>query len=483
MPFVAFFLRTLLVAVAPTATEDETDFHERGVTVYPRVLEDRQESSEKVLIIHDGYHLNLKKASILAARLLLRDVTDEGVAERYVDGGYYERHLYKDASKHASLMLKPQGSDYIVTGLVNLTHRIEPVVNSERSSTTPALHKVIKIQNSAGICEDEPLIEKDLPEEAGAPKVETREAIPDSIGVELHFISDYNHTMHFENSTEDRIAYVTLFMNSVSLRLDQLKPQVPIGLTTIQGTFQENEPYVELWTNGDLIGNETLKKLNEVVKNDSSYKKADAVYLATAREMISLIPGGKSSYIAGTAGQSRACSDERGAVGEDKPDKFTGVSTAAHEIGHLLGAPDDGYESAGKCSTGDGYVMSKYTRGKHEYSFSECSKEAIAEFLTRNDSSCLKESNTSCHIVSLPNKAVKLPGYVMDGDTFCKQFYRGFESAYYLELYHFLSKCRISCLVVEKRTKKLRLETTFAVDGMRCSKDNPFKRCKNAICV
>ncbi|KAK8771617.1 hypothetical protein V5799_025154 [Amblyomma americanum] len=436
MPFVAFFLRTLLVAVAPTATEDETHFHERGVMVYPQVLEDRQESSEKVLIIHDGYHLNLKKASILASRLLLRDVTDEGVAERYVDGAYYERHLYKDASKHASLMLKPQGSDYIVV-------------------SAPLMYL--------------------FSYRAFGQSRETREAIPDSFGVELHFISDYNHTMHFGNSNEDRIAYVTLFMNSVSLRLNQLTPQVPIGLTTIQGTFKENEPYVELWTNGDLIGNETLKKLNEVVKNDSSYKKADAVYLATATEMISLIPGGKSSYIAGTAGQSRACSDERGAVGEDKPDKFTGVSTAAHEIGHLLGAPDDGYESAGKCSTGDGYVMSKYTRGKHEYSFSECSKKAIAEFLTRNDSSCLKESNTSCHIVSLPNKAVKLPGYVMDGDTFCKQFYRGFESAYYLELYHFLSKCRISCLVVEKKTKKLRLETTFAVDGMRCSKDNPFK--------
>ncbi|KAH6923625.1 hypothetical protein HPB50_003251 [Hyalomma asiaticum] len=123
---------------------------EDSVTVYPQVLEARDDGSEKVLILHEGYSLNLKKASILARRLLLRDVTKDGIIEQYV-----------------------------------------------------------------------------------------------------------------------------------SLRMDQLNPPVPIGLTKIQTTSKDNEDYVLLWENGDLIGNETLKKLNEVLQAERDYKVADAVYMAT----------------------------------------------------------------------------------------------------------------------------------------------------------------------------------------------------------
>ncbi|XP_037581789.1 venom metalloproteinase antarease-like TpachMP_A isoform X3 [Dermacentor silvarum] len=276
--------------------------------------------------------------------------------------------------------------------------------------------------------------------------------------------------------------YVTLFMHSVSLRMDQLTPPVPIGITKIQTTSTDNEDYVELWDNGDLIGNETLKKLNEVVRNDTNYQKSDVVYMATGREMISLIPGGKSSYILGTAGDALACADKRAAVGEDKPGKFSGVNTAAHEIGHLLGSPDDSPGEWGDCKTEDGYLMSKYANGKRAFTFSNCSKNAIAGFLTLNKSDCLKK-RINCQIVSFPNKALKLPGHVMSGDAYCKLFYSGFAAAYFLELFAFLQKCMIPCLVEEKRTKKLRFLTTIAPDGTRCDYNNRHKVCKNTVCV
>uniref|UniRef100_A0A023FBY0 Putative salivary gland metalloprotease n=1 Tax=Amblyomma cajennense TaxID=34607 RepID=A0A023FBY0_AMBCJ len=69
--------------------------------VYPHVYEDREEASEKVLVIQDGYSINLKKASVLAENLLLQDIRDEGISETYVEGAFYERHLYQDVKREA----------------------------------------------------------------------------------------------------------------------------------------------------------------------------------------------------------------------------------------------------------------------------------------------------------------------------------------------------------------------------------------------
>ncbi|KAL1466443.1 hypothetical protein MTO96_042729, partial [Rhipicephalus appendiculatus] len=50
-----------------------------------------------------------------------------------VDGPYYERHLYQDTNKEASLIVKPlRGGHYHVIGLLNFTHRIEPLTSQER---------------------------------------------------------------------------------------------------------------------------------------------------------------------------------------------------------------------------------------------------------------------------------------------------------------------------------------------------------------
>uniref|UniRef100_A0A131YBE7 Reprolysin n=1 Tax=Rhipicephalus appendiculatus TaxID=34631 RepID=A0A131YBE7_RHIAP len=425
---------SLQVAAASAVTQGHSEVTEKSITVYPRVLESREDGSEKVLIVHEGYSLHLKKASILARRLLLRDVTKDGVIEQYVDGTHYERHLYEDTNKKASLLLKPtEHGDYFITGLVNFTHRIEPAKFRERSSTRRAAHKIVQIHNIQGSCESDQVIESDT-REASLPEVEMRGAFAQNFGVELHFISDYNHTKYFEGDKDAHTYYVTLFLHSVSLRMDQLDPPVPIGITKIQMTSStDNENYVELWNNGDLIGNETLKVLNDVVQKEQAYQKADAVYMATGREMITLIPGGKSSYILGTAGSAQACTDKKAAVGEDKPGKFSGVNTAAHEIGHLLGSPDDSKGKWGDCETKDGYLMSEYAYGKRAFTFSECSKKAIAHFVSLEKSACLK-TKTECPILSFPNKALKLPGHAMSGDAYCKLFYSGFPRAFFLEV-------------------------------------------------
>ncbi|XP_037581788.2 uncharacterized protein LOC119465018 [Dermacentor silvarum] len=225
MALFALFLSVHIVS-ASAVIDDRKQLTEKSVTVYPQVLEARDDGSEKVLIVHEGYRLHLRKASILAGRLLLRDVTEDGVIERYVDGAHYERHLYEDASKKASLLLKPsEHDDYFVTGLVNFTHRIEPVMLRERTSVARTAHKILPIDNLQGSCENDQAIESEFYivdknemksgfREASPPEVEMRGAIPQKFGIELHFISDYNHSKHFEGRTDDHVMYVTLFMHS-----------------------------------------------------------------------------------------------------------------------------------------------------------------------------------------------------------------------------------------------------------------------------
>ena len=72
---------------------------------------------------------------------------------------------------------------------------------------------------------------------------------------------------------------------------------------------------------------------------------------------------------------------------------FSGVDTAVHQIGRLLGAKDDGDNNP--CSSDDGYIMSNLRTKKtlykgNAYKFSKCSIKSIQTFLkTSQAKSCL----------------------------------------------------------------------------------------------
>ncbi|KAK8771618.1 hypothetical protein V5799_025155 [Amblyomma americanum] len=384
------------------------------MVVYPEVFESRQDSSEKVVYIKDGYTLNLRKASVLADSVLLRDVTEEGVVERRIGGAYYERHLFEDRSKQASLLLQPQGrSGYVIRGLMNFTHKIEPISSVERSSSGRQPHRISRLARRSGSCGTEDIAENEPPE------AEARKggATAANYALEVYFMSDFYHTVYFNNQTEDRVAYATVFMHSVSLRLAQLDPPIAVIVIAIQGSFTANESYVDLYEDGDLIGGSSLNKLEKYFDKDDYMKKADIVLMATG-------PG-------------------RVSIAEDRPGTFSGINTATHEIGHLLGAHHDGDKKAENCSTKDGYMMSKYTKGERALTFSECSKRMIADFVTWPYSRCLKRRAT-CGALAMPNKAVMLAGDVMEGAAYCRLYHPSFKNVTYIKVRGFETVIHLS---------------------------------------
>ncbi|XP_049511326.1 uncharacterized protein LOC125939866 [Dermacentor silvarum] len=124
-----------------------------------------------------------------------------------------------------------------------------------------------------------------------------------SFTIEVHAISDYNHTTHFGNQTEAHIEYLMAFWNSVSLRTQQLNPPGFIALTAIEMFSTATEPYLTQRPDGKLVSNETLLKLQQYTWSKRSVRMADAVFLITARDIVDLIPGGVSTDAAGENGE------------------------------------------------------------------------------------------------------------------------------------------------------------------------------------
>ncbi|XP_075542285.1 venom metalloproteinase antarease TserMP_A-like [Dermacentor variabilis] len=455
-----------------------------GVKVYPRVYESRQEDSEKVLVI-EGYSLGLKKASVFADTVLLRDVTADGTVERYVQGAHYERHLFEDVNKQASLILKPVGrGDYHITGMVNFTHRIEPCRIWERSSQEQLAHRISRIETPTGSYDFVDKVESELGNDPQYAKIESRE-LPPYYTVEMHFIMGINHSAFFGNETEERVAYAMVFMHSVSLRLQQLEPPARIGLTVVEG-LQIVQPYFQLNGDGNVLAYQTLDKLGQYAHNSPISNRSDIIYMATSLKLVK-IRGGK--YIGSTLGvayRGTACSNRRGGLGVDRPGTFSGVQTAAHEIAHLLNAPHDGVAEAKDCPSTHGYLMSSPRRnGNNSCAFSSCTKRIVADFLRSPAAECLL-NDTLCKVISLPNKAANLPGDTVDGPTFCKETYRKptFANSTYLKLDSDLEQCVFRCLVeYAKHKEKMANLTSFAMDGTHCSESEPMKICQNMKCV
>ncbi|XP_050048712.2 venom metalloproteinase antarease-like TtrivMP_A isoform X2 [Dermacentor andersoni] len=457
-----------LVLSVPMVMTLQEEIDEDGLEVIPQVFEVRQvKAEEKLLVIEGGHSLRLRKASMLADNLLLRDVTEEGVHERYVNGTDYEAHLYEDESNKASLIMEPQTrGDYHITGLLNDTHRIEPLATTERSGRT--VHKISKIVSDGATCD-------------GVGAGEARD-VPSNFTIEVYLMTDFKHTKFFGNRQRQRIMYATALMHSVSLRMRQLEPPGNIILTAIEASFTTNEPYVSLWKK-DLLGLETLKKLQQYMVTKPSMVKSDLVYLLSGLDMIKLVNGTKSSEVAGLAFKGQACRNLKVAVGEDKPGLFTGVQYAAHEIAHLLGSDHDGYTTSKNCSASDGYLMSLQAGGSRSFMFSSCSKHAIKTFLKLSGSACLlKNTNPNTQIANLPDKAVKLPGDITNGTQYCKKYFPTYPKASYAERESDLLHCKWRCRLKSEGGLSY-YALTDALDGTPCNKSNSRMKCKDSICI
>ncbi|KAL3204983.1 hypothetical protein MRX96_041103 [Rhipicephalus microplus] len=291
IPAIADTLDHLGLQLSPEKTEwismdgqkatNETTSHQkslpwRGVKVYPRVLESRGSASEKVLVVAAGYSLDLRKASVLADSVLMRDLTDSGVVETYIAGKEHERHLYQDSEKMASVFA------FVQVGLLNSTHRIQPVKASERSSKGTNAHEILPIKTNDGVSGVIEAAHNVYRERVVNFRPTARSiSLPENFTIELAFCSDYYHTKAFGKDTKARVHYVITMVLAVSLRLQQLSPPGFISIVSIQGSSTKKEPYVAKLNESVLLGTETLRNLSKYADKSSKMRQADVVFLIT----------------------------------------------------------------------------------------------------------------------------------------------------------------------------------------------------------
>ncbi|XP_037515452.1 uncharacterized protein LOC119391873 [Rhipicephalus sanguineus] len=248
------------------AVSDQKQPSGDSVTVYPVVYEYREDIQRKVVVFNKEHSLELERASVLAPRVLLRDYTEDGVHDRYVNGAYYERHLYGNAEHKASLIVKPQGRGrYLVAGLVNSTHHIEPIPNQmygERG--TP--HVISRIPTMKG--------------EAHHKMINARMQSP-PLAVEVYLISDYRHTRMLQKLSLKALEYMVTYMYKVSLQLQQLKPPIRVVLVAYHRTRKKKAPYVSFTSTGDLHADNTVTKLRQYAGKSPSVQQSDLVVLIT----------------------------------------------------------------------------------------------------------------------------------------------------------------------------------------------------------
>ncbi|XP_075727070.1 uncharacterized protein LOC119164088 [Rhipicephalus microplus] len=208
---VSFFYSVLILCSC------QGDLVEEATIVHPMVFESREPSFEKLLMIQEGHSLKLTKASVLAEKLLLRDITENGIIDHYVDGKAYENELYQDSEQLASLVVKPQSNgDYHIKGIVNSTHFIEPILTVERSFSGRTAHKLSKLGVWKDIHDDVVISRPARFRRHTKLDKETKLELPQNFTIETVFISDLNHTKYFSND-KDRISYVSVLMLAASI--------------------------------------------------------------------------------------------------------------------------------------------------------------------------------------------------------------------------------------------------------------------------
>ncbi|XP_077523233.1 A disintegrin and metalloproteinase with thrombospondin motifs like [Amblyomma americanum] len=199
----------------------------------------------------------------------------------------------------------------------------------------------------------------------------------------------------------------------------------------------------------------------------------DIFFLLTGYDLIGLINNVLEPALSGLSPLGGMCVWGTNAlISEDKFNSFSGIEVAAHEFGHMLGAPHDVFpQYEAQCGWNLGYIMSYLDGGQRKHLFSPCSKYLIQLSLSQKPQSCFDLTFIVDYLTFLPGL---YPGAVADGKTFCEARHPNVQNIYFpKQSPHMLLQCRVTCNVPLDSYGSYYYFVEHALEGTPCYQDDP----------
>ena len=196
----------------------------------------------------------------------------------------------------------------------------------------------------------------------------------------------------------------------------------------------------------------------------------DMALLLTRR---SLCPPSAPCSVVGLANRAGLCHGQHSCLVVRDTGLMLAGTTVTHEMGHLLGSYHD--ENSGKCvgyaTSHSSYIMTQvFTSATNHFTWSECSKHSIADFLSRGGDACL---------LNKPTNQIALSSLPLSADDQCRTVLGADSRAVPAH-----STCgALACHQTPSANRWLALPMPM-LDGTRCSINSDTEgECASGICV
>ncbi|XP_075532049.1 venom metalloproteinase antarease-like TserMP_B [Dermacentor variabilis] len=340
----------------------------------------------------------------------------------YLDGQMLEENLYHDSRAFASVIVS-EDDGLKVEGIISPQEGIKPL--SSREGMRPGNNPHVLFALSTETFQDDTKtsirpVSSYISQRNSAPQGPLR-----NVTLELIIIVDSYFRKQF-STKDEMLQYLIISLNSVNVRyLTVSDPEVEIKLRAVEVcNHKVEEEFLVRRGRNRVDGLDTLIKLQRYVRrNYQKYKEYDAVYLITGLDMGYVGNKGWESGQKGIAFIGSVCATDKVGMGEDKARTFSGIRVMAHELGHILGCPHDGYQYTGysskACPWYDGFMMTYLSNSSNSMKFSKCCNAAMTRLARSGQGRCLSQTNAERKIKK-SYYTNELPGKVLSRDEVCQ---------------------------------------------------------------